>query len=466
MTFNRKPILSPSYYIRKEHGGYVLFYANPIETYSYKLLNTPETVTLGLLDGDKSVDDIAAMLSKVTHLPLQQSKIKVEQILNHYSSIVTTHSQTAKRNTVPLMEFAQSEAARLLNKKYVQRFSAPLRLYFSVYPFCNSSCQYCYSSPFTQMRSNDGLISLEKIDAIFQEAYELGCMQVAFGGGDPLLHPKILSIMKLAKEHGLHFSASTKIRVTHKFCEDLASVGLEQIQVSIDSLNPKICEDLCGPGSLSNAMQTINEFLKTRIKIKVNVVLTAKNIDTVEPLVDKMLELGIDTVSLSSYTQPATEKISSLLPTKQQTEQLKKTLSKRYTDWERYVDVQADFESETCEKLAFNPDIPLSKRKCLSGRIPLFLAWQGKCFFCERIAHLPETEIGDLNQESLLEVWNGDKLLHFFHPAQSLYTGTPCYSCSRFNECASSGKCYYKSYLKYGSIYAEDFNCGRERTRA
>ena len=64
---------------------------------------------------------------------------------------------------------------------------------------CNLKCSYCM---YRNLR-RDLELSHEEISSVLRFAKSAGCRAVTFSGGEPLLHPEIRSILKMANKHGL-----------------------------------------------------------------------------------------------------------------------------------------------------------------------------------------------------------------------------------------------------------------------
>src|SRR5262249_1460724 len=69
---------------------------------------------------------------------------------------------------------------------------------------CNLACTHCYADSSPMKPLSEGLTYSDWLK-IISEAYELGCRQIQFIGGEPTLHPDICSLISYAKETGFDF---------------------------------------------------------------------------------------------------------------------------------------------------------------------------------------------------------------------------------------------------------------------
>ena len=90
---------------------------------------------------------------------------------------------------------------------------------------CNLDCHYCneYDNSLPHPDTDDLKKYLDKIR-------ELGCLRIGFQGGEPLMHPDVVELVRYAKELGfLKVSMSTNaFLLTKPMLADLADAGLDR----------------------------------------------------------------------------------------------------------------------------------------------------------------------------------------------------------------------------------------------
>lgn len=62
---------------------------------------------------------------------------------------------------------------------------------------CNQSCKYCHR--FLDIDE----LEYEKNKAILMKMIEEGITEITWTGGEALLYPRIIELLKIAKEHGI-----------------------------------------------------------------------------------------------------------------------------------------------------------------------------------------------------------------------------------------------------------------------
>ena len=104
---------------------------------------------------------------------------------------------------------------------------------------CNLRCSYCMPEEFNQwIPSNEHLTTAELVEAI-GIAVETGITEIRLTGGEPLLRPDIVEIVKQINElpKPPAISMTTNGIALAKIAPALVEAGLERINVSLDTLN-------------------------------------------------------------------------------------------------------------------------------------------------------------------------------------------------------------------------------------
>ncbi|MBW6469781.1 MAG: GTP 3',8-cyclase MoaA [Methanosarcinaceae archaeon] len=100
---------------------------------------------------------------------------------------------------------------------------------------CNYDCIYCHHEGYTNSR---GEMSVETISNIVHAASEMGVNKVKFSGGEPLIRKDFEHILSsLPKLRDV--SATTNGTLLKERAQDLKDAGLDRVNISLDSLDPK-----------------------------------------------------------------------------------------------------------------------------------------------------------------------------------------------------------------------------------
>jgi cyclic pyranopterin phosphate synthase len=135
---------------------------------------------------------------------------------------------------------------------------------------CNLSCIYCHREG--EKASKDQL-SAPEIAEILQLAAEFGIRSVKFTGGEPLLRPDLLEILRSVPQ-GMESSLTTNGTLLAGLAQDLKDAGLRRVNVSLDSLNPETYKRITGIDRLSDVLDGITAALDAGLTpVKINMVL-------------------------------------------------------------------------------------------------------------------------------------------------------------------------------------------------
>jgi cyclic pyranopterin phosphate synthase len=115
---------------------------------------------------------------------------------------------------------------------------------------CNFRCQYCIpeNEELSYILSQELLTKSELLILLKQVFIPLGFRKFRLTGGEPLLRPNILEIVKeianLLETEDL--SMTTNGFLLANFAQDLYNNGLRRINISLDSLNPNTFNNIIG----------------------------------------------------------------------------------------------------------------------------------------------------------------------------------------------------------------------------
>lgn len=160
---------------------------------------------------------------------------------------------------------------------------------------CDLNCKFCYAN------SGKGefldLITIGKMMDLFLDS-EFGSAEILqISGGEPTMHPKIIDIIKLARDKKIKYvllnTNGLKIADDEKFAKELSQFkGGFEIYLQFDSFDDKVLESFRGRKMLALKMKAIENL--TKYKIPVTLVSTIKR-GVNENEIGKIVKFGLDT---------------------------------------------------------------------------------------------------------------------------------------------------------------------------
>lgn len=138
---------------------------------------------------------------------------------------------------------------------------------------CNLSCKYC--RPYFQGKlSHDEILSYEELLRFCQVAVQLGISKFKITGGEPLLRKECLSFIGNLKRLGgvEQVTLTTNGTMLGKYVQELKAIGIDGVNISIDSCNPKTYADITGSDCLKEVLAAFEEAYIAGLPLKINCV--------------------------------------------------------------------------------------------------------------------------------------------------------------------------------------------------
>jgi len=129
-------------------------------------------------------------------------------------------------------------------------------LRLSVTDRCNMRCFYCMPKEGVAKKGHAAVLSYEELLLIAETAVELGIEKIRITGGEPLVRADIVTFLeKLSAIPGLrHLALTTNGLLLKEMAADLYRAGVQRLNVSLDSLNPRTFSQITRGGDLGRVL--------------------------------------------------------------------------------------------------------------------------------------------------------------------------------------------------------------------
>jgi GTP 3',8-cyclase len=203
----------------------------------------------------------------------------------------------ASSNGSPALELDRAAAQpRLLVDPY-QRAITYLRV--SVTDRCDFRCVYCMSENMAFLPKAD-LLSLEELDRLCSAFIAKGVTKLRLTGGEPLVRRGIMTLVTSLSRH-LASGALKELTLTTngsqltKYAAELKTLGVERINVSLDTLDADKFRAITRWGELDKVLAGIDAAQAAGLHVKINAVaLKGVNEDEIGDLVAWAHSRGMD----------------------------------------------------------------------------------------------------------------------------------------------------------------------------
>lgn len=161
---------------------------------------------------------------------------------------------------------------------------------------CNENCKFCYRI----MCNTEN--TLEDNQLIMNQLLKLGIDKISWTGGECLLYPHLITLMKEAKRNNIKNNIITNGRELTPELIDKIEEYTEYITFSLDAIDDNINNNLGRGIEHAQHILELLDYLKNKhIKVKLNSIVTRENIDEVKKLKDIVNKYPIDRWKLFKF---------------------------------------------------------------------------------------------------------------------------------------------------------------------
>jgi MoaA/NifB/PqqE/SkfB family radical SAM enzyme len=252
---------------------------------------------------------------------------------------------------------------------------------------CNLDCHYCneYDNSVPHPDPADLKRWIRKIR-------ELGVARLGFQGGEPLMHPDIVELVRYAKSLGFYrVSMSTNgLLLTRDLVSDFERAGLDSLQISVDRMTPTAATRK----SFKSVQHKLAWFRDSKIRLNVSGVLFQETLGEVAQVIDTCLDRGVavharvihdDLINRRKLRlHPTTEP---LLRAVEHQARLKRAGARIHTSWNILAYQRAMLQGEAIDWT------------CTAGYKYFFVSARGKFWLCSQVR--TERDIMDISESDL-----------------------------------------------------------------
>ena len=270
---------------------------------------------------------------------------------------------------------------------------------------CNMYCAHCYRD--AGCKAEDEL-STEQAKKLLTEIKKAGFQIMIFSGGEPLMRPDILELVRFADSLGLFPVFGTNgTLITPEMARDLKAAGARAMGISLDSLDPAKHDKFRSfPGGWQGAVDGMKNCRAAGLPFQIHTTVMDWNALELEDMIDFAVEIGARahhffflvptgraaTIEEESLRAEQYEDVLTRIMKKQETVpiELKPTCAPQFLR----------IAAELGQKSRFH-------RGCLAGLSYCIISPKGKVQPC---AYLKEY-LGDVRDTPFDEIWKNNEVL-------------------------------------------------------
>ena len=160
---------------------------------------------------------------------------------------------------------------------------------------CNLRCRTCYvSAGLSKLKE----LQKEDWERVIRQLREVADM-VYFLGGEPLMRPWTVELVRLTASLGMAPSMSTNgFLMNREIARKLKDAGLATLQLSIDGAGPNQNDPIRGRGSFNAAIQAVNAATAEGLTVSLSYTVMDYNASGVKGILELAGKLGVNEVNL------------------------------------------------------------------------------------------------------------------------------------------------------------------------
>jgi radical SAM protein with 4Fe4S-binding SPASM domain len=193
--------------------------------------------------------------------------------------------------------------------------SVPETIHFSVTGCCDQACAGCFYSARPPGAGPQGLAGSDitatyapfpLFEQVVRQAEQARVFQIALGGGEPLLHPQLVEMVRLAHAHTLVPNLTTNgNRLTRELALALKEAGLGQVQISLNGADE--ATNARTRPNFAAALRALEICRDAGLRFGLNFLLTRSSLPGLADVVELGRRLDAESVNLLRPKPPVTD---------------------------------------------------------------------------------------------------------------------------------------------------------------
>ncbi len=288
---------------------------------------------------------------------------------------------------------------------------------------CPLQCAYC-SNPLELLKANREMATEDWL-SLFDQAADLGVLQIHLSGGEPTLRPDLETLVRRLNDRGVYTNLITAgVGIREGRIDDLARAGLDHVQISFQGAVAATTEKI---GNYRDAhvkkIGTAEQVRAAGLPLTINAPIHRHNIHEIPAFIELALELDAERLEIANvqYAGWALLNRNSLMPDR--------------ASVERQVNVVREAQERLHGILAIDfvtPDyFAIYPKPCMGGwaRDAFMVAPDGTVLPCHAAGTIPGLVFDRFGEKSLADIWHGSPAFNAFRGTD--WMAEPCRTCDR-----------------------------------
>jgi len=313
---------------------------------------------------------------------------------------------------------------------------------------CPLHCVYCSNPLEMQRRSLE--ISTADWASIFEQAAEMGVLQLHLTGGEPLARQDLIDLVRAGRAARLYLNLITSaVGLDETRMDALIDAGLDHIQLSFQDIEEAPANEFAGTRSHALKLRMAEMIRRRRIGFTLNMVIHRENLARLPEMIAFAEQSGAQRVEIAhvQYYGWALRNQAALLPSREQVD--------------RSVEIVEGARERLKGRLRIDfvlPDYYAKYPKpCMNGwgHQQMLIDPAGRVLPCHAAGVIPGLEFANAREHPLRWIWEHSPAFNRFRDES--WMPEPCRSCERRTR--DFGGCRCQAFLLTGDASATDPVC-------
>ena len=279
------------------------------------------------------------------------------------------------------------------------------QLFVELTDTCNMNCRHCGSRC---SQANEGFIDTDLLIRTLEtvsEDFDPFSVMICFTGGEPLLHPDFLKIVREAVRLGFPWGITTNgMLISEKTGLEMKKLGLQSITISLDGLEEMHDWFRNQRGCFQKTVHVIEMMNRIGIPVQITTVVHKKNIGQLEDLY--LFLCGLDIISwriINMEPIGRAKEVQDLFLTKQEFQQMLDFIRDKRFSRETVMDVC--FGCSHYLSFEYEHEVRDFYFLCIAGICVASILCNGDIYSCLDIERRPDWIQGNIGHDRFGDVW-------------------------------------------------------------
>jgi radical SAM protein with 4Fe4S-binding SPASM domain len=337
------------------------------------------------------------------------------------------------------------------------RLNVPETVYFLINNRCVTNCIYCYAY---KDKLYDYTIPFARFKELLAEMKALNVLNMDITGGELFLYEHWPELLKEIFDNGYSVYISTKCPLTNDDIDRLLHLGVKQIQISLDSIYEEdiVANLRVNKTYLQKILNTVSMLNEAGIEMKIKSVITRQIYDVQK--IRKFIgyfqqyeKVRFVQITVPAHTAYKSQKeFFAYRLSKAQIMELTELVSELKDQY--HFNLSLDGANEDLAPVDFQErkESFYKRARCNGNQSSFLILPNGDVTICEETYFNPNLILGNVLENSIMDVWNSDKAKNlYFKPQSDFPEDSPCSACNEFVACRNgTGVCWSDVIAAYG----------------